>query len=92
MNLTTKWSIRFTKTAEKLFEKLDTQAQKRILKFLKERLLTHEDPRLLGKLLSGNLGGFWRYRVGDYRIICKMEDEDFVILVIRVDHRRQVYD
>jgi mRNA interferase RelE/StbE len=92
MNLTTKWSIRFTKTAEKLFEKIDTQAQKRILKFLKERLLTHEDPRLLGKPLSGNLGGFWRYRVGDYRIICKIEDEDFVILVIRVDHRRQVYD
>lgn len=51
-----------------------------------------QDPRHLGKPLSGNLREFWRYRVGDYRLICKIQDDHLLILVVRIAHRSQVYD
>jgi mRNA interferase RelE/StbE len=88
----TKWSIRFNKVAQKNFEKLDKQAQQQIQRFLRERLLLSHSPRLLGKALSGNYSDFWRYRVGDYRIVCKIEDSEFVVLIVRVAHRREIYE
>jgi mRNA interferase RelE/StbE len=72
-------------------ESLDRAAQKRILKFLFQRLLASPDPRLLGKTLAGELGGLIRYRVGDYRLICRLEDRVLTILVLEVGHRREVY-
>lgn len=51
-----------------------------------------ENPRVLGKPLSGNMDGLWRYRVGDYRILAKIEDDTFIVLVIHVGHRKNVYD
>ncbi len=92
MTADTKWSVRFNKIAQKHFEKLDKQAQKQIQKFLRERLLPSPNPRLLGKALVGNYADFWRYRVGDYRVICKIEESEFVVLVVRVAHRKEVYD
>jgi mRNA interferase RelE/StbE len=66
-------------------------AQKRILSFLFTRLLASPDPRRLGKSLAGELEGMIRYRVGDYRLICRLEDQTLTILVIEVGHRREIY-
>jgi mRNA interferase RelE/StbE len=72
--------------------KLDGQQAKRILKFLYERVAKLEDPRSIGKALHGSrLGEFWKYRVGDYRLICKIEDDRLIVLVLRVGHRKEIY-
>ena len=72
--------------------KLDRQQAKRILKFLQERVAKLDDPRSIGKALHGSrLGEFWKYRVGDYRLICKIEDDHLIMLVLRVGHRKEIY-
>jgi mRNA interferase RelE/StbE len=72
--------------------RLDPQQTKRILKFLHERVARLDNPRSIGQALQGSkLGEFWKYRVGDYRLICKIEDDRLLILVLRVGHRREVY-
>ena len=86
------WAIEFTDTALRQFEKLDKTVQRRITKYLNERLASHENPRKLGEPLQGERHGeFWRYRVGDYRLITKIEDYRLVILVLQVGDRREVY-
>jgi mRNA interferase RelE/StbE len=65
--------------------------QKRIVSFLRERVEGDSDPRSIGKPLRGEKGELWRYRVGDYRIICRIEDRYLVVLVLRVGHRKDVY-
>lgn len=86
-----KWTVIFTDLAEKAFAKLDRPIQKEIEKYLSTRVLVVEHPRSLGKALKGNLSDYWSYRSGDYRIICKIEDHELVILVVRVAHRKEVY-
>jgi mRNA interferase RelE/StbE len=72
--------------------KLDLQQSQRILKFLHERVARLDNPRSVGQALQGSkLGEFWKYRVGDCRLICKIEDNRLLILVLRVGHRREVY-
>jgi mRNA interferase RelE/StbE len=72
--------------------KLDRQQAKRILKFLHERVAKLDDPCSIGKALHGSrLGEFWKYRVGDYRLICKIEDDRLIVLVLRVGHRKEIY-
>jgi mRNA interferase RelE/StbE len=72
--------------------KLDRQQAKRILKFLHERVAKLDDPRSIGKALHGSrLGEFWKYRVGDYRLICKIEDDRLIVLVLGVGHRKEIY-
>ena len=85
------WQIEFTPEAEKQLSKIDRQIAKRIVRFLRERIATAENPRSIGKVLKGVLREFWRYRVGDYRIVSRFEDCRMLILVIRVAHRREVY-
>lgn len=86
------WRIELSGQAEKDLRSLDRAAAQRILKFLSTRLAPLEDPRALGQALRGSrLGEFWRYRVGDYRIIATIEDGAVIILVVRVGHRREVY-
>ena len=85
------WKIEFDSEVEKDLKKLGHTASKKILKFLKEKISPSEDPRQLGKPLSGPLSGLWRYRIGDYRIISKIEDANFIVLVIKVGHRKRVY-
>ncbi|MGC1436296.1 MAG: type II toxin-antitoxin system RelE/ParE family toxin [Terriglobales bacterium] len=85
------WKIDFSPTALKQLNKLDKPIANRILKFLHERLQGLDDPRKVGARLQGTLSEFWKYRVGDYRLICSLEDDRFVILVLRIGHRREVY-
>ena len=86
------WKIEFDSDVEKDLKKLGHTAQKRVIKFLKEKIATEHDPRTHGKVLSGSLTGLWRYRVGDYRIIAKIEDDVFIVLVVKVGHRKDIYD
>ena len=83
--------IVFSEKAEKQFLKLDQPIQKQIQRFVK-RLEQTKNPRKTGKMLVGNLLGFWRYRVGDYRLICRIQDKELVIIVVEVGHRRKIYE
>lgn len=86
------WQIELTATAVKQLSKLDKNEAKRITGFLRDRLAPMDDPRSTGKALTGpSLGIFWRYRVGDYRIICDIQDGDLRVLVIEIGNRREVY-
>jgi mRNA interferase RelE/StbE len=86
-----RWKIEITRGAEKQIKKLDRTAQAAILRFLRERLHSAENPRQWGKPLHGEKGGLWRYRIGDYRLICDIQDEKITVLVLRVGHRKDVY-
>jgi len=85
------WKIAITKTATKQLEKLDSVMQKRIISFLKEKIEASNNPRQFGKALQGNKHRLWRYRVGDYRLICNIEDKAITVLVLAVGHRKEVY-
>ena len=79
--------------ADRQLDKLDPQVAKRILKFLNQRVRTLDNPRSIGEALRGSkLGEFWKYRVGDHRLICSIEDRRVLILVLRIGHRREVYE
>ncbi len=86
------WKIEFDAAVEKDLKKLGHTAQKRIMAFLKEKILTSDNPRQFGKPLSGDLSGLWRYRTGDYRILVKFEDSRFVVLVVHAGHRKNIYE
>lgn len=86
------WKVEFDNRARKELRKLDPQTQDRILKWLRETLANSEDPRRTGKSLKGRIKGLWRYRVGDYRIISQIQDENVLILVVRIGHRRDIYE
>jgi mRNA interferase RelE/StbE len=85
------WTIEFTESARNQLRKLGRPSARRIVTYLNERVATLEDPRSLGKALRGLLGEFWRYRVGDYRIICELHDKALRVLVVRVGNRKDVY-
>jgi mRNA interferase RelE/StbE len=85
------WKIEFDAGVEKDLKKLGHTAHKKILTYIKEKILLSENPRLLGKSLSGKLTDIWRYRIGNYRLLAKIEDDEFVVLVIHVGHRKDVY-
>jgi mRNA interferase RelE/StbE len=85
------WHIEIKRTTQKEIEKLDKKAQTAIVSFLRERVAGAEDPRQTGKALKGEMGDLWRYRVGDYRIICDIQDGVVTVLVLRVRHRKEVY-
>jgi mRNA interferase RelE/StbE len=86
------WRVEFDRDAARDLRKLDARAQRDILGYLRERIATDQDPRRFGHALTGDLKGLWRYRVGDYRIVASIEDNRFVVLVVTVGHRREVYD
>ncbi len=86
------WTIDYTDTARKQLRKLDRQTARRLFDFLEERVRGDGDPRAIGKALTGPiLGVFWRYRVGDYRIICDIQDGALRVLVIEINNRRDIY-
>ena len=86
------WTIELSALARKNLAKLDPTVSRRILRFLHQRLAPLDDPRALGEALHGSrLGEFWKYRVGDYRLIASIEDDAVCILVLQVGHRREVY-
>lgn len=86
------WTIEYTETARKQLRKLDKQLARRILDFMDERISGEHNPRDTGKVLTGNLlGSFWRYRIGDFRVICDIQDAKLCVLVVQIGHRREVY-
>jgi mRNA interferase RelE/StbE len=85
------WTIDYTQTAKQQLEKMDKPMARRILDFLDDRVAKQEDPRSLGKALTGPLGTLWRYRVGDYRAICEIQDGSSKIIVLQIGHRREIY-
>lgn len=86
------WTINFSEVALKQLKKLDKSMAKRIIDYLDKRVSTAQDPKQQGKALSYNKAGLWRYRVGDYRIICQINDETITILVLQIGHRKEIYD
>jgi len=86
------WTIELSEEADRELSRLDAQQRKRILKFISQRIAKREDPRSLGKALHGpRFGELWRYRAGDYRLICKIEDARLLVLVLRIGHRKEIY-
>lgn len=86
------WTINYSDRALKSLRKMDKQNARRIVDFMNSRIAVAADPRQSGKPLKGELGEFWRYRVGDYRILCEILDDELVILAATIGHRREVYD
>lgn len=85
------WLIKIDDAAQKDLARLDKQIAKRIITFLRERVAVLDDPRSIGEALTGSrLGDFWKYRVGDYRIISNIEDDTLSILVVKIGNRREV--
>lgn len=86
------WIINYTSAASKQLKKLDKSVALRLLDFMDQRVASAEDPRTLGKSLKGpKLGEYWRYRVGEYRIICNIQDGQVCILVIEIGNRQDIY-
>jgi len=85
------WVYKFDERALKELKKLGPQAQVEIIAYLDERVAGEGDPRRFGKGLKADLAGLWRYRVGDYRILCQIRDAELYVLVVAVGHRRDVY-
>jgi mRNA interferase RelE/StbE len=85
------WTIEYTETSRKQLKKLDKQIAERILDYMDSRVSGSKNPRSSGKVLVGSLGGLWRYRVGDYRIICDIQDNTLRVLVVKIGNRGDVY-
>ncbi len=86
------WKVEFDSAAERDLDKLDPQTARRILAFLHGRITPLDNPRSIGEALKGSrLGNFWKYRVGDYRIIANIEDAALRVLVVRIGNRREVH-
>jgi mRNA interferase RelE/StbE len=86
------WIIKYTDSAKKQLKKLDRQSAKRILDFMDDRIASCDHPRDNGKALTGTaLGSFWRYRVGDYRIICEIQDQELLVIVVQLGNRKEIY-
>lgn len=84
------WQIEITDEAEKQLAKMGAAEAKRIFKFLNDRLQQAEHPRRLGATLKGTFRDYWRYRVGDYRIICRLEASSITVFVVHVEHRSDI--
>ena len=85
------WWVEFLPAAAKELRKLDRQVAARIVKTLEERIVSLDDPRTTGSALVGEMAGLWRWRIGDYRVVARIEDERITVLVVRIAHRREVY-
>ena len=85
------WTIRYIEGAKKELKKLDKGTSRRIVEYMENHVAKLDDARSLGKALTGNMGTYWRYRVGDYRVFCDIRDAEVVVLVLRIGHRREIY-
>ena len=86
------WIVEFDDKADKSLDKLGHESKKMIQDYLNNRLLSLDNPRTVGKPLTGNLKGLWRYRINKFRIICDIQDDKLVILVIKIGKREDVYE
>ncbi len=85
------WQIEWSQSARKTFLNFDSMVRRRIASYLQHRVAVLDDPRTLGRALKGERRGLWRYRVGDYRVLCRIEDARLRILVLHLGHRKEVY-
>jgi mRNA interferase RelE/StbE len=85
------WRIEFTPQAAKALRKLNRQAQMRVVAYLESLRDDCQSPRDRGKGLTAQLSGFWRYRVGDFRLICRIHDQELIVLIVEIGHRSGVY-
>jgi mRNA interferase RelE/StbE len=85
------WRVELDRSAARDLRRLGVDVERRVLRYLRERIAGSEDPRRFGHALTGDRKGLWRYRVGDVRIVATIEDDRFVVLVLAVGHRREVY-
>ena len=85
------WTVEISDIAERQLRRLDRPIQKRILDWLYDRIEDCKNPRHFGEPLKGEYAGFWRYRIGEYRVLCEIQDDTVIVLVLTVGHRRQVY-
>jgi mRNA interferase RelE/StbE len=85
------WRVEFHPAAVRDLRKLGVDGERRVLRYMRERIVCSEDPRRFGNALTGDRKGLWRYRVGNYRIVAAIEEGRFVVLVVTVGHRREVY-
>lgn len=86
-----KYRVLFEKNAEKQLKKLDVTQQRIVVKWISDNLKNTSDPRALGKALKGNLKSYWRYRVGNYRLIADIIDNEIKIVIIDIGHRKDIY-
>ncbi|HPQ45799.1 MAG TPA: type II toxin-antitoxin system RelE/ParE family toxin [Clostridia bacterium] len=87
-----RYMVNYTKTAAKQLKKMDKKIAALILAYIEEKLVNCENPRLYGKALRGELNDKWRYRVGDYRILAMIQDDDLVITAVEIGHRKDIYE
>ena len=85
------WTVEYTTAVERALSRLDRQTARRIRDDMRDRVAVLDNPRDIGNALTGRWSGYWRYRVGDYRVICDIQDEALRVLVVTVGHRSQVY-
>ncbi len=85
------WTIEYIKSVQKTVKKIDPPTRKRIRKYLENHVATLKEPRQLGKQLKGQFSELWRYRIGDHRVICEIQDDKLVILVVRIGSRKNIY-
>jgi len=85
------WRIEFTDSALKKLRKMDRPTAQKITHYLRDRVADSTHPRILGKALKGELRQYWRYRIGDYRVICTLQDDAMRVLVVDLAHRKHVY-
>lgn len=86
------WQLGFSRKADKQLSKMNPRISRVIVAWLLKHLDGCEDPRAFGKPLKGNKAGIWRYRIGDYRVLCDIRDEELLVLAIEVGHRRDIYE
>ena len=85
------WTVRISDVAEKQLRKLDRPVQKRILDWLSDRIEDCKNPRHFGEPLKGDHAGLWRYRVGNYRVLCNIQDREIIVLVLTIGYRKEIY-
>jgi mRNA interferase RelE/StbE len=85
------WTISFTKTALKQLAKLDKAIAKLIVRFMEEKIAGSSDARRYGHALVGDQKGRWRYRIGDYRVVCELRDDELLVIVVMLGHRKEIY-
>ena len=85
------WTVEWDDKARRELRKLNRSTQGDILRYFRERIMVDDDPRRFGKALKHELQGLWRYRIGDYRVVCQIQDEQLIVLALSVGHRRNIY-
>ena len=85
------WTVDISANAAKTLEQMDSTVRNRIRRFVQERLQGTDNPRQWGAALSGRYAGLWKYRIGNYRLVCQLQDERLVVLVVKAEHRSDAY-